>query len=152
MPYFDKGDDTRRDGFGPKQILRSTNPGTTSLESYTFAHESLDREDLAGTPMRYLQRGEVLAKITSGDHAGKVGVYQADAADGRGDAANIVGLNDTYLPYQLEDGDQQVAAYYQAVAVQGWCTERNAAGERVVLTDTVADAMRGTKGLDILFK
>lgn len=152
MPYFDKGDDTRKDGFGPKQILRSTNPGSTSLESYTFAHESLPREDLAGTDMRYLQRGEVLAKITSGADAGKVGVYQVGATDGREDAANIVGLNDTYLPYQLEDGDQQVAAYYQAVAVQGWCSERDAGGARVVLSDGVADAMRGTKDLDVLFK
>lgn len=152
MPYFDKGDDTRKEGFGPKQILRSTNPGTTSLEGYTFAHETLEREELGGTPMRYLQRGEVIAKITSGDHAGKVGVFQLGVTDGREDVANIVGLNDTYLPYQLEDGDQQVAVYYQAVAVQGWCSERDDTGARVVLTDTVADAMRGTKGLDILFK
>lgn len=73
------------------------------------------------------------------------------AVDGRGDTANIVGINDTFLPWQLLEHDVEVAAAYDAVAVQGWCYERDGSGARVVLSNTTADAMRGTKTLDVKF-
>jgi hypothetical protein len=76
----------------------------------------------------------------------------AGAADGRGDTANIVGLCNTFLPWQLIERDCEVAALYICTAVQAWCFEYNAAGTRIALTNTTADAMRGTKGLDITFK
>lgn len=76
----------------------------------------------------------------------------AGAADGRQTAANIVGLNDTFLPWQLMERDVEVAALYIGTAVQGWCLELNAAGTEVVLTNTTADAMRSVKGLDVTFK
>jgi hypothetical protein len=41
---------------------------------------------------------------------------------------------------------------YEATAVQAWCTERDAAGARIALTNTQADGCRGVKGLDIHFK
>lgn len=76
----------------------------------------------------------------------------AGAADGRQTAANIVGINDTFLPWQLTEGDREVAAMYIGTAVQGWCLEMQADGTFVALTNTTADAMRGTKGLDVTFK
>ncbi len=53
---------------------------------------------------------------------------------------------------ELTDGAIWVAAMYIGTAVQGWCLEYNAAGLLVALTNTTADAMRSTKGLDITFK
>lgn len=76
----------------------------------------------------------------------------AGAADGRQTAANIVGLNDTFLPWQLLEGDREVAAMYIGTAVQAWCFELSAAGARTALSNTTADAMRSTKGLDVTFK
>lgn len=76
----------------------------------------------------------------------------AGATDGRGDTANIVGLCNTFLPWQLMQRDVEVAALYICTAVQGWCFEYQADGTRIALTNTTADAMRGTKGLDITFK
>lgn len=74
------------------------------------------------------------------------------AADGRQTAANIVGLNDTFLPWQLLERDVEVAAMYIGTAVQAWCFELNAAGARIALTNTTADAMRSVKGMDVTFK
>jgi hypothetical protein len=76
----------------------------------------------------------------------------AGAADGRQTLANIVGLNDTFLPWQLMESDREVAAMYIGTAVQGWCLEMQADNTYVVLTNTTADAMRSTKGLDVTFK
>lgn len=76
----------------------------------------------------------------------------AGAADGRQTAANIVGINDTFLPWQLLEGDREVAAMYIGTAVQAWCFELNAAGTRIALTNTTADAMRSVKGMDVTFK
>lgn len=76
----------------------------------------------------------------------------AGATDGRGVLANIVGLCNTFLPWQLMERDVEIAVLYECTAVQGWCFEYQADGTRVALTNTTADAMRGTKGLDITFK
>ena len=76
----------------------------------------------------------------------------AGALDGRQLTANLVGLNDTALPWQLLESDREIAVAYIATAVQGWCFELNAAGTRIALTNTVADAMRSVKGMDITFK
>ena len=76
----------------------------------------------------------------------------AGAADGRQTSANIVGLLDTFLPWQLVEGDREIAALYIGTAQQGWCYEMNTAGDLITLTNTTADAMRSTKGLDVTFK
>lgn len=81
----------------------------------------------------------------------------AGAADGRQTAANIVGLNDTFLPWQLMERDVEIAVAYEATAVQGWCFELNAAGVAIALTNTTADAVVSSipvfrsKKLDIKF-
>lgn len=74
------------------------------------------------------------------------------ATDGRADPTNIVGLNNTYLPWQLLERDVEVAAVYECTAVQAKCSERNAAGARVALSDVTAANMRSAKGVSILFK
>lgn len=73
------------------------------------------------------------------------------AIDGRQTAANIVGINKTFLPTQLLHRDVEVAAMYTGTFVQSLCFELSAAGVPTALSNTTADAMRSTKTLDILF-
>jgi hypothetical protein len=87
----------------------------------------------------------------------------AGAADGRQLVDNIVGINDTFLPWQMLDGDREIAILYTGMVVQGWCFELNVAGQRIALTNTTKDS-KGTgasvptdvyvfrgRGIDILF-
>lgn len=153
--------------FGRNEFLRSTKEGQFQTESYTLAASTWPARTIDGNPnQKVAQPGTVLAKITSGPEAGKVGPFQrfvadpdgtgpltdSGATDGRGDPANIVGLLLTFLPWQLIERDVEISAVYDCVAVQGWCKEHDAAGAEIVLTNATADQMRGTKGLDIKFK
>lgn len=79
-----------------------------------------------------------IATVTPGSAAG---VQVGAATDGRGDPKNIVGINDTFLPWQLMERDVEIAATYDAAVVQAWCFERNAAGARIALTNTTRDAI-----------
>ena len=101
---------------------------------------------------KILQPGTVMAKITSGGDSGKIGPFSAAATDGRQTAANIVGINTTFLPWQLIERDVEVAVAYECTAVQAWCYEYNGSNAVITLTNTTADACRGVKGLDIHFK
>lgn len=153
MASFQKGGLNLREPFGSREYLRSTQD--VKKEHYTLSAASVPDEVIDGVTQKMLYPGEVLAKITSGDEAGKVGPYSIDTVgvnDGRSDPANIVGLNDTFLPWQLMERDVEIAATYEASCVQAWCQERIADGTRQPLSNTTADAMRGTKGLDIRFK
>lgn len=155
MASFDKPDQVNSTPFGKNQYLHSTK--NTQFQGFTFAHDTLPEETwVDGTGKEHtekiLQSGEVLAKITSGPNAGKVGVFQEDATDGRGDVDNIVGINDTFAPWQLKERDIEVAALYHGTVKQAWCFIRDDAGERIVMDDTVAAALQGGKGLDILCK
>lgn len=149
MASFVKGGDPKTP-FGKNVFLRSTQD--VKWESYTLAAATVATETIDGSTQKVLQSGEVLAKITTGADAGKVGPFQAGATDGRQTLANIVGINGTFLPWQLLERDVEVAAAYECTAVQGWCFERNAGGLRITLTNTTADAMRSVKGLDCMFK
>ena len=150
MASFEKGG-AARTPFGKNQYLRSTQD--VKFESYTVAASTVPARTIDGNAgQKVLKAGTVMAKITSGPEAGKVGPFQAGATDGREAVANIVGLNDTFLPWQLIHRDVEIACAYEATAVQGWCIEHDAAGAEIVLTNTTADAMRGTKGLSIMFK
>lgn len=149
MPSFNKGGG-QRTPFGSNEYLRSTDP-KPAKESYTLAAASVPTETIDGVVQKMLLPGEVLAKITSGADAGKVGPFMAGVTDGRQTATNIVGINDTWAPWQLLEHDMDISATYDAVCVQAWCFERDASGARIALTNTTADTMRGTKGLDIKF-
>jgi|SRR6478735_2361465 len=102
-------------------------------------------------PMLTVQTG-ALTGAAPGASVAQTTQGAAGATDGRQTATNIVGLLVTFLPWQLIEGDAEVSVTYDCTAVQGWCLESNAAGTPVVLSNTTADAMRGTKGLDIKFK
>lgn len=76
----------------------------------------------------------------------------AGSLDGRSSTANIVGVNDTFLPWQLMERDVEVAALYAGTVIQGWCFEYNAAGLPIAVQNSTATAMFAQKGLDVLFK
>lgn len=154
MSTFVKGGGTGTP-FGRNEFLRSTKELLT--ESYTVAASTVPARTIDGNDnQKILQPGTVMAKITSGAEAGKIGPYTTDVAvtDGRADAANIVGLELTFLPWQLVERDVEVSVVYGCVAVQAWCLEYTAAGGAVPqpLSNATADAMRGGKGLRVNFK
>lgn len=150
MPGFVKGGSTSTP-FGVNEFLRSTK--VLQTESYMCAAASVPAKTIDGvTGQKILQPGTVMAKITSGGESGKVGPFQAGVTDGRQTVANIVGLNLTFLPWQLMERDVEISCVYDCVAVQAWCKELDAGGLEIALTNTTADAMRGTKGLDVKFK
>lgn len=137
--------------FGRNEYLRSTR--NTQFESYTLAASTITAQTIDGVAnQKIVQPGTVMAKITSGGEAGKVGPYKADATDGRQTLANVVGVNDTFLPWQTIERDVEIGVMYHGTAVQAWCFEYNASGALTTLSNTVADAMRGVKGLDVTFK
>lgn len=139
MPSFTKGPGYRTP-FGRNNFLRSTRDVKT--DSATVAKDSVTAETIDGAAdQKILQTGELIAKITSGAEAGKFGPFQAGVTDGRQTAANIVGLNNTFLPWQLMDRDVEVAVVYEATVVQAWCFERNAAGARIPLSNATRDAI-----------
>jgi len=108
--------------------------------------------------MKILQPGIVLAKITTAAgtstaaDVGKVGPFQAGVTDGRQTLANIVGVNFTFLPWQLMDRDVEVAVIYEAALVQAWCAELDAGGLAIDLTNTTAAGLVASKSLAITFR
>lgn len=140
MPSFDTSQSGARTPFGQNQYLRSTKGVKT--ESYTVAASTITAETIdTNTGQKVLQPGQVMAKITSGGDSGKIGPFQAGVADGRQTVGNIVGINDTFLPWQLMEHDCEVAVTYDAAVVQAWCFEYDAGGVRIVLTNTTRDAI-----------
>lgn len=141
--------------FGRNEFLRSTQD--VKVESYTVAAASVPARTIDGNAgQKILQPGTVMAKITTGADAGKVGPYSTDTVgvtDGRSAVANIVGVNQTFLPWQLIERDVEIGVVVQATAVQAWCFEYTAAGGAVpqVLSNATADALRGGKRVHINF-
>jgi hypothetical protein len=138
MPGFVK-DTTARTPFGKNYYLRSTKDNL--FESATFGKNLIPSTTIDGYATKVLQPGTVLAKATSGADSGKVGVFMAGVTDGRQIAANIVGIVDTWLPWQLTVSDRNVAYLYRGTVVQAWCFEYNAGGVAVALTNTTRDAI-----------
>lgn len=156
MPGFTKGG-AANTPFGRREILRSTEGIKT--ESFTFAATSLPPKTIDGVAgQKILQPGIVLARITTAagtstaDDVGKVGPFRAGVTDGRQTLANIVGINFTFLPWQLMDRDVEVSAIYDASLVQAWCYELDAGGAEIALTNTTAAALVANKTLNITFR
>lgn len=155
MADFVKGSLNLGTPFGVNEYLRSTKD--VKLESYTVAASTVPTVPITDNSVTYnqkiLDRGVVMAKITSGPEIGKIGPYSTDnvgVTDGRAATANIVGLNDTFLPWQMLDRDVEVAVAYECTAVQAWCIEYIAAGAKQALSNATATAML-SKGVSIHF-
>lgn len=141
MSTFVKGG-AARTPFGRNEYQRSTKDDKR-VESYTLAAATVPAVTIDGFPnQKILQPGTVMAKIDSGPDAGKVGPFSAAATDGRETLGNIVGLNDTFLPWQAIVRDVEIGVTYDAACVQGWCIEYDASDEPIVLTNTTAAALQ----------
>lgn len=150
MASFDKGPvPAAYTPFGKNEFLRSTQD--VKYEHYTVAMDSVPEQTIDGSTQKILQPGTVMAKITSGDDIGKIGPFSAAALDGRQTLANIVGINGTFLPWQLLERDVEVAVVIEGRVVQAWCIELDASDLEVPLSNTTADALVAQKSLSILF-
>jgi hypothetical protein len=136
--------------FGRNEFLRSTKQQLVT-ESYTVAKSTVPSQTIDGFTQKILQPGTVMAKITSGGDSGKIGPFQSDATDGRQTGANIVGLELTFLPWQLLERDVEVSVVKKAHCVQAWCFELTTGAARIALSNATADLLRSTKSLDITF-
>ncbi len=147
MPGFSI--DADRTPFGKNVYKRSTRG--MQFESYMCAQSGVPTETIDGEAVRVLQPGTVMARITAvGVDQDKVGVYDTTATDGRQTAANIVGVLETFLPWQMDEGDREVSVMYHGTCELAKCFQYTA-GVRATLTQGVADNIRGTTNLDVLF-
>lgn len=150
MPSFDKTG-TLRAPFGKNQYLASTH-GTTFV-SYTFAKSGIPTEVIDGTALKVLQPGTVLAKITAvGADQNKVGVFDTTAADGRQTVANIVGICDTFVPWQLEERDVEVAVLIGGFVEESWCFHYLAGVRTAGLTGPAKTQIQTDTTLNITFR
>lgn len=136
---------------GVWNFLRSTRGVLT--DSRTVAKGSFPVDKDSTTGQKTLQKGDVIAKITSGADSGKFGVFSTDTVgvtDGRSDVANIVGICNSYYPYQLMDRDVEVAVVYAASVVQANVMVRDATNARVAISNTVVTALQDRKDLNNL--
>lgn len=83
--------------------------------------------------------------------AGKAITYTGGGSNGLNDPDNIVGIDQTFLPWQLMERDVEVGVVYEATVVQGWCFEYQA-GVRIALTDETVAAMQANPNLHINFR
>jgi hypothetical protein len=148
MPSFEKNNTTRTP-FGKNQYLRSTRG--LGFESFTLAQATVPTQTIDGFTEKYIQPGTVMAKITSGPDVDKIGPVSADATDGRQTAANIVGVLETFLPWQTKHRDVEVAVCYRGAVVQTRCYQYAAGGGRVSLTNATRDAMAALPRISMTF-
>ncbi len=138
---------------GVNNFLRSTKGVLT--DSRTVAKDSFPVDKDSTTGQKTLQKGDVIAKITSGADSGKFGVYSTDTVgvtDGRSDIANVVGICQSYYPYQLMDRDVDIAVVYAASVVQANVYVRDATNARVAISNGNVTTLEARKDLDIIWK
>lgn len=130
-----------KEGVAINEYLFSTVGAT--FDGATLADGAVDA-DADGN--RLLQKGTVLADITSGTDSGKVGPYDTEASDGRQTAGNIRGISDKYM--DVTEGDMEVAYLYKGVVDADRVYSDGTQGS---VSDTVKTALRG-ESIDILFR
>ena len=124
------------------RIFSRTAVGTTGA-TFDAGEEALWTDDGAPdtTEARVLQPGTIMARITTvGLTENMVGPHDLSATDGREVVANIVGVNDTFLPTQLLHRDVEVSIVYEASVVAAWCRMVDAAGNYAALNDAAITA------------
>lgn len=138
MPDFNKGG-AARTPIG-KNVPYSSTKGLI-FDNGTFSKDGIPSVTIDGDATKILQPGTIVAKATSGTFSGKLGVFSAAATDGRQTAANIVGVAETFLPWQLLERDVEIAFGIEGRYVQAACFEYDAGNLRIALTNTTRDAI-----------
>lgn len=150
MAHFDKGPNLNTP-FGDLSFLRSTH--NYNVESYTLAEADVPTVNIDGVNQKVWYSGTAVAVNTSGATSGKVGPVETGNLTGRApaDTANFKGVSMTYVPWQAMRRDIEIGVVYQGVCYLAECWEVDGSGNYVALTQGVADGMRGTSTLDLLF-
>lgn len=137
LPGIDAGD-----------LLVTGGPLNTGSVTITFVGGMAAR-DVANITVQTgsLTGGGATATVTAGAATGT-----GKATDGRERGENIAGLCNTFLPWQLKEGDREIGVAYTAHAVQAWCLELNAAGTAFQpLSDATRDLIIANDKLNISF-
>ncbi len=147
MAHFDKGPNLVTP-FGDLSFLRSTH--NYNVESYTLDSASVPTVTVDTVAQQILYNGTVMATQTSN---GKVGPVEVGDLDGRAptDTANFVGVSMTYVPWQAMRRDIDIGVVYQGVCHLAKCWTVDVAGDYIALSQTIADDLRSTSKLDLLF-
>lgn len=120
------------------QVSGSGGPLTSGVITITFTGNDVD----ADAPTLTFDHTNVTGG-TSPNAAVATSVSDvAGASDGRQTLANIVGLNGDFVPWQLIERDVDVNVLHNCDAKQNWCLELDAAGNRIMLSNTTAAAMQ----------
>lgn len=162
MPGFTKGPGYKTP-FGKNVPYRSTK-GIKDL-SYTFAADTLPVVTVDGVETKVLQPGMVLAKITSGPHAGKVGPFQAGGTDevqtvtksgtvsGGTYTLTVFGVTTSAIAYNADAATVQAAL--RAAAIQSTDASLAALGALIevtggpVNTTALTVTFNGYNGVDV---
>lgn len=142
-----------RTPFGKSEFLGFT--GDTKMESFTVCRFAVPDETIDGFVGKILRPGTAMATITSTPvggttlDVGKIGVFDASVTDGRQTLTNLVGVNSTFLPWQFQERDVEVAVAVDAWVVQARCFEYDAGQALIALTDATLAGMLAKKFVDI---
>lgn len=118
-------------------------PKGAMFDSATVASGSVTADSQGD---KILQKGTVLAAITSGVDSGKVGPYDTGASDGRQTSGNIIGICERFL--NLKNGDFDTAYLYAGVVTENRVWSDGTQGS---LSDAVKTAMQSNT-MHILFR
>ena len=142
--------------FGKAEFLRSTDYNS---ESGTLAAATVPTVTIDGfTNQKVAQPGLVLARITGGADAHKVGPFDSGASDGRQTVANIVGILNTFVPWQLMERDVDISFVYDAWVFSDLCylytagVKTTVAAAITATTVAVTDfVVAGDPGIEVRF-
>ena len=121
-------------------------PGTVTLTFSGTQYAGTNVPQVTVTPTGLTGGTVTVATTTEG------GAGAGSATDGRQTPANIVGICNTFLPWQLVEGDREIAVVYEASVVQAKCLEYTGASTVAALSNSTAAAMVAQKTIDIKFR
>ena len=133
------------DNVEPGEIVATGGPAGTTDVVLTWSTRG-DKPNITLATGSLTGGGSYAATVTAGTEGGT-----GAATDGRQSTANIVGVLETFLPWQTKYRDVEVAVLYRGAVVQGWCFEMGASDAFVALTDATRDAILANPGLSITF-
>lgn len=128
-----QGGPNYRTPFGKNVFLGSTD---FSVESWTVACSTVPNETIDTFTQKILRPGQLMAKITSGAETGKCGPFDSGASDGRQTKANIIGFNNTFLPWQMLERDADIGVVYDGYIFAGRA-HLYTSGVQTTITDAI---------------
>lgn len=149
---FDAGPNFHEIGPRNRQWERHVKGYAQGTEPYMVAASTAPEYTYNGKTAKVLEPGTVMAQITdtANNEDTMVGPYDPAATDGREDPANIVGINNTFLPTELNDGNHTIGVKTARTTAYAAVVIEHNAGVPTPVTAATMDAMR-TRSLDILF-